>query len=49
VNITSAALSIGSIKFHPEVSDDFEGVTVDRSYICAALARYLNDVSGSPA
>jgi hypothetical protein len=33
LHVTSATLSIGSIKFHRDVSDDFKGFTVDRNYV----------------
>lgn len=51
VDIIGATFAIGSsFKFNYDLAadDDFGGFTVDRNYICAALARYLNEHFGSP-
>jgi 2-polyprenyl-6-methoxyphenol hydroxylase-like FAD-dependent oxidoreductase len=49
VDITSATFGLGSrVRFNYNIPDEDQAFTVDRNYICGALARYLNEHHGKP-
>lgn len=49
VDISGATFGLGSrVKFNFEIGKEDESFTVDRNYICGALARYLNEHYGEP-
>ena len=49
VDITSATFGLGSrVRFNYDIPDEDQAFTVDRNYICGALARYLNEHYGKP-
>jgi len=49
VDITSAIFGLGSrVRFSYNIRHEDQAFTVDRNYICGALARYLNEHHGKP-